>query len=400
MKRELQILMVGLCGLLLAPARGDPPRDGPGAAEPAAAAKASASGPAASRPGRSASGDSAAISMTDEVAMAFQNAPIEQICKFLSDSKGKPVLVHESVRSKTITIVSGRKLPRKEALLILEEALRQSGIVLEESATTIKVIPISAIKQMALTVVPDGTSVDTIGEPGKIEDKVFVIKYYDVAKLKDIIVPMLAGMGHITADPGTRTLVVTDTVANLSRIERLVAMLDVPASQLTRTEIIQIEKGDAVEIASMISMLLKGLGREVAGAPMPGAQPPGPSMGGDGRAMIRGGGEACRRRAAPAGACRCPAPAEAGPAPSGPGQVILEPAKSAIAIVADVVRNRIIVVAPSDVQEQVKQWVAQLDQARKTEEVFEVLSVEHADVEEVATQITRTLENMPQGDLK
>ena len=130
---------------------------------------------------------------------------------------------------------------------------------------------------------------------------------------------MLAGMGHITADPGTRTLVVTDTVANLSRIERLVAMLDVPASQLTRTEIIQIEKGDAVEIASMISMLLKGLGREVAGAPMPGAQPPGPSMGGDGRAMIRGGGgEACRRRAAPAGACRCPAPAEAGPRPPGP----------------------------------------------------------------------------------
>ncbi len=83
------------------------------------------------------------------------------------------------------------------------------------------------------------------------------------------------------------------------------------------------------------------------------------------------------------------------------GSVItVDISKPAIVLVPDVGRNRIIIVAPADVHLQIREWVVQLDQPRKVDEIFEVMSVEHADLEEVAGQITKMIENLPQGELK
>ncbi len=268
--RSLPSLLTALCACCLAAtalqAQTASPPTPPRSAAPRMSGDAPrvASSHPATAPGRVARGPTSGPvkAESDEVAMSFDNAPIEQVCRFIGDSRNKPVLLHDSVKGKTLTIISNKKLPLKEALAILEDALRQSGIVLEESSRTIRVVPVSMIKQMTLPVVPGGTSVSTIADDGKIVDKIFVLKHYEVAKVKEIILPMLS-IGHVTCDTGTRTLVVADTVGTLKRIEQTIAILDVPASEQSRTEIIQVEKGDAAEIVSVVTSLLKGLGRDV-----------------------------------------------------------------------------------------------------------------------------------------
>ena len=45
-----------------------------------------------------------------------------EISKFLSEKRNKPVIPHESVKSKKITIVSAKKMPLAHAMEILEAA--------------------------------------------------------------------------------------------------------------------------------------------------------------------------------------------------------------------------------------------------------------------------------------
>jgi len=229
---------VCLAGLLVASVAAGPPAAATQATQPATTQPASA--PAEER-----------------VAISFKDVPVEQVCKFLSEKKDKPVIPHESVKGKKITIVSTKMLPLDEALLVLHEALREAGIMIVEYPNAIKLTPVSEAKHSLLPVIPPEQSVATIIDKAKIVDKVFTVKHYDVLKIKDLILPMLPSYGHVTADPNTRKLVVTDTVRNLERIEQVIASLDVPMADQTLKMIIQVKRGDASEIISILRPIIE-----------------------------------------------------------------------------------------------------------------------------------------------
>jgi hypothetical protein len=46
------------------------------------------------------------------------------------------------------------------------------------------------------------------------------LEHYDPVKMSDIVTPLLTDAGHVTAEEGTATLLLIDTVENLLRIER------------------------------------------------------------------------------------------------------------------------------------------------------------------------------------
>ncbi|HEX7009414.1 MAG TPA: hypothetical protein VF184_05500, partial [Phycisphaeraceae bacterium] len=52
-------------------------------------------------------------------SMAFKDISIQEIAQFLSEKTGKPVIPHESIKEKKITIVSAQQMPLPEALMIL-----------------------------------------------------------------------------------------------------------------------------------------------------------------------------------------------------------------------------------------------------------------------------------------
>ncbi|KPK82642.1 MAG: hypothetical protein AMJ81_09640 [Phycisphaerae bacterium SM23_33] len=327
----------------------------------------------------------------ERVAISFKDVPVEQVCKFLSEKKDKPVIPHESVKGKKITIVSTKMLPLDEALLVLHEALREAGIMIVEYPNAIKLTPVSEAKHSLLPVIPPEQSVATIIDKAKIVDKVFTVKHYDVLKIKDLILPMLPSYGHVTADPNTRKLVVTDTVRNLERIEQVIASLDVPMADQTLKMIIQVKRGDASEIISILRPIIEATvgkpAKEIsAGQPerRPGGPTGGPSPGGP---TPPGGGSA-----------RAPGPG--GAPPTSVTAVVIEASKTPVVLVTDVARNRIIAVAPAEIMKVIVEWVERLDEPAKVDKYFELFSIRHADMDEISDQIVRTIESMPNEELK
>ena len=351
--------------------------------------------PAVGKPGAAAAGKptttpAAAKKKAEEIPLAFNGVPVVQICKFLNEKKGKPVIPDESIKAKKITVVHTKKMPLEEALMILAEALRQSGIIIEESEHIIFLRPIKDAKKARLRVVGPEENVSAIKDKSMMVDKVFLIKHYDVLRLKDVIVPMLPAYGHITADSGTRKLVITETVGSLERIERIIANLDVETADETVKEIFKIKQGDASEIISILRPLIQGsVGKR-----------PGSVSSSSGSSSVRVSGSSPSRSGSPRPPGSSGKPSPPG-APAGTASVVfVEGSKAPVMLMAEVSRNWIIAVAPPQVMKQIREWITRLDVAPEREKDFEMIPVQFVDIDEAAEQIMRTIESIPSEEFK
>jgi len=321
------------------------------------------------------------------IAMSFNGVTIVQIAKFLSEKKGKPVLPDESVKAKKVTVVCPKKVPLSEGLMILSAALRQSGVMIEETEQIIFLRPIAEAKRSRLPVVGPEQSVSTIADKSQIVDKVFQIKYYDVQRLKDVIVPLLPTYAHVTADSGTRQLFITDTAGNLERIERLIGKLDVSTADKTIKKVFKIEKGDASEILSILRPLIEGSMGKRPGTVTSSDGPPAMSM-----ESMRGGPDR--------GGSRPKRPSGKSGSGGAASVVVIEGGKEPVMLMAEIARNWIIAVAPPNVMAQIEEWITRLDVDPEKEKDFDMLLVEHAEIDEAAQQIMETIDSMPGEEFK
>lgn len=297
-----------------------------------------------------------------EIAVAFRNAELSQIAQFFMKELGKPVIIDESIQKKKISIMAEEKLPRSEAFEVIGNALRQQGVIMIEGPRQISILPISEARRVSRQVVAPDESVADIQDQSQIIDKVFELKHYDVMKLKDVILPMLPDYAFVLADPDVNRLIVTDAAANLVRIEQLVARLDEPSADKTIERIFQIEQGDASEIVSMVRTIIAG-------------------QLGDRAQEVFASGQNQRNNA-------------------GDRVIFVERSNTPIVLQADITRNWIMAVASPSLMEQIEHWIDELDKPKERDEPFELMNITHADITEMAEQISETLRQMPDQELR
>lgn len=287
----------------------------------------------------------------EEVSLAFKDMGMDQIARFLADKTHKVVIPMEPVKQIKLTIVSSEKMKLSEAMLVLREALRQSGAILEEGPRVITIRATSDARQSNNPVLQPDEPLSKIADKSRIVDKIFQIKHYDTVKLKDVVLPFLPSYGYIVADPNTRRLVVTAPVSSLERIEKLIGSLDVATFDQTVKKFIEIKHGDATEIAGILRTLIGStLSKDAGSSSTPGA---------------------------PGGAPRQPSP---------DGSI-----GDSISIIPDPTRNWIIAIAPAPAMKQIEAWIEELDTAmdpsRANNLATKVFEIKHGDAEQVRINI-------------
>ena len=92
--------------------------------------------------------------------------------------------------------------------------------------------------------------------------------------MSDIVTPLLTEAGHVTAEEGTATLLIIDTVENLMRIEAIIAQFDVAEAD-TATEIFEVRQRSPEEVIELLETVLTDT--ENAGGNTPYGNRPGQS---------------------------------------------------------------------------------------------------------------------------
>lgn len=157
------------------------------------------------------------------VALNFQEVELPVLARFIAEVTGRNFIVDDRVRGK-VTIISPTRLTPDEAYLVFQSVLQVKGYSTVPSGAVTKIVPVRDARES--------------GGPGphatdEVVTRLLPLQHADASALVPVLQPLVSKEGILTPYPATNHLVVVDAGANVERVARLVAELDVPPNERT-----------------------------------------------------------------------------------------------------------------------------------------------------------------------
>ena len=191
---------------------------------------------------------SAGLRASTPVTLNFVNADIDAVSRAFAVMIDRQILVDPRVKG-VITVYSEQPMPVREAYLQYLAALRGLGFAVVDNAGLLKVVPEADAKLQAGTV--------QIGPSSQRGDQVITqiyrLTYENPNNLVAVLRPLISPNNTINANPSNSTLIITDYADNLTRLGKIIAALDQPAS--TDIEVVALKHAIASDLAALVQKL-------------------------------------------------------------------------------------------------------------------------------------------------
>ncbi len=204
----------------------------------------------------------------DYVTLNFSNIDITALVKVMSELMRKNFILDERVTGK-ITLMTPTRISPDEAYQVFQSALEIKGFTAIEDGKIIRIIPSASARQSGLKVFKDD---DFRGEG--FVTKLFRLSFVDPQEIVRTLTPLVSKDGSLIAYAATSSLIITDSVSNIRKMESLIRLLDVPASEgKGKINVYYLKHANAEDFAKVMSALVSRLPAPPAG----GVQPVGPA---------------------------------------------------------------------------------------------------------------------------
>lgn len=179
----------------------------------------------------------------------FNDTDIQEVIKFVAGATGKTIIIDPKVRG-PIKVMNSRSLTADELYELFLASLDVYGFTAIESGNIVRIIANRDARNLAIP------TENTIRNKDDLYvTQVIPLKNTSAAKILAALRPLVPQHAHLTTYEPSNALIITDTRANASRINDLVAQLD--KIGVTETDVIQLRYANATEVVSMLSQLEK-----------------------------------------------------------------------------------------------------------------------------------------------
>jgi len=192
--------------------------------------------------------ETAAATDTGVVNFTFDQVDVRTFVKLVGEMTGKRFVVGDGIEGK-ITVVSP-KVQRSQIYPLFLSILESVGCSVMKEGEFLRVVALSARPTPLAPVVGPGD--ETPGEG--VVTKVIRLEHVSAVELRKVLETKVGSgkMGGVGAIEETNHLIVTDTAANIRRIQALVSEIDLPG--LARvTEVIPLSYASADDTAAQLS---------------------------------------------------------------------------------------------------------------------------------------------------
>ena len=311
----------------------------------------------------------------------LKSVEMKSIIEKLADWTGKVIIPTDEALKQKVTIYAPDKLPRSEALRVIYSALRLKGFIVEESDGTIFLKPIADAKLGRVPTIPANEPLAMIDNKDQIVQKFFELTSYSPSEMGSILQPLVGEYGYMSVDEASGTLMVIDTVANLMRLERIIQQFDIPGSEQTVTDIIEVRYGDPSEIVQMLNILL--------------GETQGISTIRNMRNQRNSRGSS-QRSGTPARSSSSGSPAKKTDSSQGSAtSVVVGTTRGPIVLIPEPRRKWIIAKASPDDLKQIREWVNKLDMDEPVGSEYEVVQLRYADPREIEDSVGDGFRDLP-----
>jgi general secretion pathway protein D len=200
------------------------------------------------------SGSNISRARGEAVTLNFVNAEIDGVARAMSAIIKQQFVVDPRVKG-TMTLYSDAPLSPREAYLNFLAALRGLGFTVVEVGGLYKIVPEADAKLQTGTV---SVGANTGRGGDQVITQVFRLTHESANNLVPVLRPLISPNNTINANPGNNTLVITDYADNLTRIGKIIAAMDTPASG--DVEVITLKYAVAADIAQLVQRLTDSSG--------------------------------------------------------------------------------------------------------------------------------------------
>lgn len=186
------------------------------------------------------------------------DAPLESVLQLLELWTGRTVLRAQNVQSGNFSLMTEGPMPKSQALMAIETLLGMNGIGIAPLGDNfIKIVPLGNVRIEA----PEFIEGSTLGMPpsGRIASKIFTLEFLRVTEF----LPQLASLlnpqlgGPVLFDKANAALV-TDSISTLQRIEALIRQLDRPIVAGLEPKFYTLQFAKASDLVNKLRTVLQG----------------------------------------------------------------------------------------------------------------------------------------------
>ncbi len=194
-------------------------------------------------------GNAPNVSAAQQVyTLNFREAEITTVIDAVSRITGANFIVDPRVKGK-VTIISNKEIPADEVYRIFLSVLKVHGFAAVVGANVTKIVPEVNAKQDAI---PFMNKRMFKGSDAFVT-RVIEVRYVDAAQLVPILRPLVPQRGHLAAYPASNVLVISDSAANIVRLEKIIRRIDQATGD--EVEVIPLENASASEIIRIMQQL-------------------------------------------------------------------------------------------------------------------------------------------------
>jgi len=189
---------------------------------------------------------------------AFVNADINAVASAMATVLGYPIVVDPRVKG-ALTLVTDEPVSADRATLLFTEALRGLGFAFVFTNGLHKILPEADAKLQAelTTTLPSAAGGD------RVVTQVIPVLQESAANLVPVLRPLITANNTINVNAGNNSLIITDYVSNLARLDAVIAALDTPSA--TDVEVIQLQHAIAANVAAAVLKFTEGGNSSAAG---------------------------------------------------------------------------------------------------------------------------------------
>jgi len=181
----------------------------------------------------------------------YKEADIRQVIEAVGEVTGKNFVLDPRVRAQ-VTMLSAAPMTPDAFYEAFLSILAVYGFVAVPSGDVIKILPDANVRQVPGAELGDSAA----WRPDDIITQVIAVRKVAAAQLVPILRPLIPQYGHLAAHPPSNVLIISDRVANVERMTRIIRRIDQAGDE--DVEVIRLEFATATEIVRVIQTLNQG----------------------------------------------------------------------------------------------------------------------------------------------
>jgi len=209
------------------------------------------------------------LSGADQVGpVILRDETVAQVLDLMQRWTGKSILRPQALPASVYTLSLPASITRDEALLAIETLLNLNGIaVIQQGDKFLKVVPNLVAKSESPALIAGSTL--TLPPSGRIATKIYTLKH---ANAQEFVTQIISGLNTTLASPPiyfgrNNAFLVTDSITNLQKIEKLVEQLDKPQLDLVVTKSYTLKNAMATDMVAKLTAMLRTPQVTSGGAP-------------------------------------------------------------------------------------------------------------------------------------